>query len=136
MAKNVKINGVTYENVPQVEIPLADNSGNSAVFFDTGAADAAAGDILSGKTAYGASGSISGSMTDNGTVSGTISTVAGTYTIPAGKHSGSGSVSIDSTEQGKIISKVDCPTQVERGHEAVVEDMAKLALKAIEKYSE
>ena len=36
-------------------------------------------------------------------------------------------------EQGKIISKVDCPTQVERGHEAVVENMAHLALKAIEK---
>ncbi len=36
-------------------------------------------------------------------------------------------------EEGKIISKVDCPTKVERGHEAVVADMAKLALKAIEK---
>ena len=36
-------------------------------------------------------------------------------------------------EQGKIISKVDCPTQVERGHEAVVENMARLALQAIEK---
>ncbi len=36
-------------------------------------------------------------------------------------------------EQGRIISKVDCPTQVERGHEAVVENMAKLALQAIEK---
>jgi len=36
-------------------------------------------------------------------------------------------------EQGRIVSKVDCPTQVERGHEAVVEDMARLALKAIEK---
>ena len=36
-------------------------------------------------------------------------------------------------ENGHIISKVDCPTKVERGHEAVVADMAKLALKAIEK---
>ena len=34
-------------------------------------------------------------------------------------------------EQGKIISKVDCPTQVERGHEAVVENMARLALQAV-----
>ena len=36
-------------------------------------------------------------------------------------------------ENGHIISKVDCPTKVERGHEAVVADMAKLALRAIEK---
>jgi len=36
-------------------------------------------------------------------------------------------------EQGVIISKVDCPTKVERGQEAVVADMGRLALKAIEK---
>lgn len=35
-------------------------------------------------------------------------------------------------EQGNIISKVKCPTGVERGHEAVIADMAQLALKAVE----
>ena len=35
-------------------------------------------------------------------------------------------------EQGKILSKVTCPTLVERGAEPVVNDMAHLALKAIE----
>ena len=35
-------------------------------------------------------------------------------------------------ENGKIISKVSCPTLVERGAEPVVNDMAQLALKAIE----
>jgi len=35
-------------------------------------------------------------------------------------------------QNGKIISKVSCPTGVERGHEAVIADMAQLALKAIE----
>lgn len=104
MAKNVKINNVTYENVPQVEIPLADNSGNNAVFYDTTGADAAAGDVLSGKSAFGASGAISGSMTNNGAVSGTISTKAGEYSIAAGYHNGSGKVAIDSTEQAKIVS--------------------------------
>ncbi len=34
-------------------------------------------------------------------------------------------------EQGKIIAKVSCPTGVERGHEAVIADMAQLALKAV-----
>ncbi len=34
-------------------------------------------------------------------------------------------------QNGKILSKVSCPTGVERGHEAVIADMAQLALKAI-----
>ena len=35
-------------------------------------------------------------------------------------------------EEGKIVCKVSCPTGVERGAEAVVNDMAHLALKAVE----
>ena len=35
-------------------------------------------------------------------------------------------------EQGKIIATAKCPTGVERGHEAVINDMAHLALKAVE----
>ena len=104
MAKNVKINNVTYENVPQIEIPLADNSGNNAVFFDTTGADAAQGDVLSGKKYFGPSGEATGSMTDNVTVTSTITTVAQSVTIAAGKHSGSGTVSIASAEQAKIVS--------------------------------
>ena len=50
MSKNVIINGTTYSNVPSVEIPLADNSGN-AVFTDTSDGDAAASDVRSGKKA-------------------------------------------------------------------------------------
>ena len=103
MAKNVKINGVTYENVPQVEIPLATGSGN-AVFYDTSAASAAAGDILTGKSAFGASGSINGSMTNNGAINESISAKATQVAIPAGYHNGSGKVQIASTEQAKIIA--------------------------------
>ena len=36
-------------------------------------------------------------------------------------------------EQGEILCKVTCPTGVERGAEPVVNDMAKLALQAVEK---
>ena len=104
MAKNVKINGVTYENVPQVEIPLSDNSGNSAVFYDTTGASAVAGDIVSGKSAFGPNGAISGSMTDNGTVTSTITAVSQTVQIAAGKHSGSGTVQIAAADQAKLIS--------------------------------
>lgn len=91
MAQNVTINGVTYQNVPEVDIPKS--GGGTAKFFDTASANAAATDILTGKTAYGSSGSISGSMANNGSTSGTIGTTAGTYTIPAGYTSG-GTVSL------------------------------------------
>lgn len=101
MAQNVIINGVTYQNVPEVDIPKS--GGGTAKFYDTASANAAAGDILTGKSAYGSSGSIDGSMANNGSTSGTISTKAGTVTVPAGYTSG-GTVSISSTEQAKIIA--------------------------------
>ena len=101
MAQNVIINSVTYQNVPEVDIPKS--GGGTAKFYDTSGADAAAGDLLTGKTAYGSTGEISGSMANNGSTGGTISTKAGTVTIPAGYTSG-GTVSISSTEQAKIIA--------------------------------
>lgn len=91
MAQNVIINGVTYQSVPEVDIPKS--GGGTAKFYDTASADAAAGDILTGKTAFGASGSVSGSMANNGSTSGTIGSKAGTVTIPAGYTSG-GTVSL------------------------------------------
>lgn len=93
MAQNVIINGVTYQSVPEVDIPKS--GGGTAKFFDTAGATAAAADILTGKAAYGPSGSVSGSMANNGSTSGTISTKAGTVTIPAGYTTG-GTVSIAS----------------------------------------
>lgn len=91
MAQNVIINGVTYSNVPEVDIPKS--GGGTAKFYDTAGADAAAEDILTGKTAFGASGSISGSMANNGSTSGTIGTKSGSVTIPAGYTTG-GTVSL------------------------------------------
>lgn len=104
MAQNVIINGVTYQNVPEVDIPKS--GGGTAKFYDTAGADAAAGDILTGKTAYGASGSVSGSMANNGSTSGTIGTKAGTVTIPAGYTTG-GTVSLTNVSDcvaGNILS--------------------------------
>lgn len=101
MAQNVVINGVTYQSVPEVDIPKS--GGGTAKFYDTASADAAAGDILSTKKAYGASGELIGSMANNGSTSGTINTKAGTVNIPAGYTSG-GTVQIDSTEQSKIVA--------------------------------
>ena len=104
MAQSVIINGVTYANVPEVDIPKS--GGGTAKFYDTAAADAAAGDILSGKVAYGSSGSVTGSMANNGATGGTIGTKAGSYTIPAGYTSG-GSVSLTNVTDcvsGNILS--------------------------------
>ena len=91
MAQNVVINSVTYSNVPEVDIPKS--GGGTAKFYDTASADIAQGDVLTGKTAFGANGSVSGSMANNGSTSGTIGTKAGTVTIPAGYTTG-GTVSL------------------------------------------
>lgn len=101
MAQNVVINGVTYQNVPEVDIPKSGSG--TAKFYDTAAADITSDDVLTGKTAFGSSGSVSGSMANNGSTSGTISTKAGTVNIPAGYTSG-GTVKISDTEQAKVIA--------------------------------
>lgn len=101
MAQNVVINGVTYQNVPEVDIPKSGSG--TAKFYDTASADITSADVLTGKTAYGANGEVSGSMANNGSTSGTISTKAGTVTIPSGYTTG-GTVGISSTEQAKIIA--------------------------------
>ena len=101
MAQNVIINGVTYQNVPEVDIPKS--GGGTAKFYDTASADVSGADLLTGKTAFGASGAVSGSMANNGGTGGTISTTAGTVTIPAGYTTG-GTVAISSTEQAKIVA--------------------------------
>lgn len=71
---------------------------------DTSDATATASEILSGSSAYVNGSKITGTMTNNGAVTGTISTKAQQYTIPIGYHDGSGKVSIAAAEQNKIIA--------------------------------
>lgn len=71
MAQNVVINSVTYQNVPEVDIPLS--GGGTAKFMDTSDADATASEILSGKKAY-----VDGSL-----VTGNISSKAATAYNPS-----------------------------------------------------
>lgn len=98
---SVIINNVTYSSVPSVQIPRSDSG--TAIFYDTSEADISAGDVLTGKTAYGASGEVSGSMANNGATSGEIDTKAGTVSIPAGYTSG-GTVSIKSSAVSDLTS--------------------------------
>ena len=76
----------------------------------TGDATAAAAEILASKTAYVKGKKVSGTMPNRGAVAGKISTKAGAYTVPQGYHDGSGKVTIDSTEQAKLI-----PTNIREG---------------------
>lgn len=80
------------------------NTGTCSYDSDTSDASASADEILLDQTAYANGSKVTGTMPNNGAVTGTITTKAGQYTIPQGYHDGSGKVGISSTEQAKIIA--------------------------------
>lgn len=79
-------------------------TGTNTYDSDTSEDTAAVAEILSGKTAHARGTLLTGTMPNNGGVTGTITTKAQSYVIPQGYHDGSGSVSIAATEQAKIIA--------------------------------
>lgn len=86
-------------------IPQGYHNGSGKVSATANSGDASSDQVLSGKTFYSNSATKqTGTMTNNGTQTSTITTKAQSVTIKSGYHSGSGTVSIDSTEQAKIIA--------------------------------
>lgn len=79
-------------------------TGTSTYDADTSDATATAAEILATKTAYVNGNKVTGSMPNRGKQTGSISAKAQAVTIQQGYHDGSGSVSISSTEQAKIIA--------------------------------
>lgn len=96
---NDVLSGVTF-HLPSGETGTGACTYDSDTSLDT----AVVAEVLSGRTFHARGSALSGTMVNNGSVTGTISTVNGSYTIPIGYHDGSGSVSIDATEQAKIVA--------------------------------
>lgn len=94
MAQNVIINGVTYSNVPEVDIPIA-NSEDTAKFYDTSDATLDNGNkMLSGNTAYANGVKYTGSIATK--TSSDLTASGATVTVPSGYYGTSASKSIAS----------------------------------------
>ena len=78
--------------------------GNCSFDSDTSSDTAAVAQILLNKTAHARGALLTGTMPNNGSITGSISAIGEEYTIPQGYHDGSGKVSISSIEQAKIIA--------------------------------
>lgn len=105
----VTTEGISAGNIKagvQVNVGDADDADRIIGVTGTFTADAtaAASEILKDKTAYKNGTKLTGTMPNNGAVTGNINTKAGQYTVPQGYHDGSGKVGIASAEQAKIIA--------------------------------
>ena len=81
----------------------APKTGTCTYDSDTSEDTVAVSEILVGKTAHARGVKITGTMPNNGAVSGSIATKDGQYTVPQGFHDGSGKVGIASAEKAKLI---------------------------------
>ena len=81
----------------------APKTGTCTYDSDTSEDTVAVAEILVGKTAHARGVKITGTMPNNGAVSGSIATKDEQYTVPQGFHDGSGKVGIASTEKAKLI---------------------------------
>lgn len=78
-------------------------TGTNTYDSDTQDATATVAEILSGRTAYARGAKLTGTMPNNGSQEEVILTKEGSIAIKQGYHDGSGKVTIDTTEQAKLI---------------------------------
>lgn len=77
--------------------------GTNTFDSDTSNDTAIASEVLLGKTAHARGSLLTGTMPNNGAVSGTIDDKDTPYTVPAGYHDGSGQVVLDPVEVAKLL---------------------------------
>lgn len=123
MSNNVNVNKVIYGGNVLIDLTgdtvttdniltgftAHDKSGAAIVgtcAWDVNSTDAtvAEAEIFVGKTAYARGAKITGTMPNRGAISEAIEQKAQEITIPQGYHDGSGKVSINVTEQGKLVA--------------------------------
>ena len=116
MAQNVVINGVTYQNVPEVDIPKS--GGGTAKFTDVSDTTAVAADTLSGKYIYKADGtktqgSIASKTSSDLTANNlTVTATAGHYASAASKTLSDANLVSGNIKNGVTIFGVSGATNV------------------------
>jgi len=78
-------------------------TGTSTKDSDTSEDTATAAEILAGRTAHARGTGLTGAMTNNGAVTGTLTTRDGVYTVPQGYHDGSGTVGLSASAIAAMI---------------------------------
>lgn len=108
MAQTVKINGVTYNGVDKVQIPLASDPEQLQVYVNTDDANAVAGSIKAGDSAWVRGKKVEGTMPVNAGVDKTLDTTTPSVDIPEGYTPG-GQVQIQ-VEQRSVTPKTSAQT--------------------------
>ena len=88
MAQNVVINGVTYNEVKKVEIPLASDPSQSIDYLNTDDATAVAASVKKGETFYAGGEQRTGAMPVNEAIDKTLDAADNSVSIPAGYNPG------------------------------------------------
>lgn len=88
MAQNVVINGVTYNEVKKVEIPLASDPSQCIDYLNTDDATAAAASVKKGETFYAGGEKRTGNMPVNSAIDKTLDAADSSVSIPEGYNPG------------------------------------------------
>lgn len=88
MAQTVKINGVTYNDVDKVQMPLATDTSKMVLYVNTDDATAVAASIKNGDSAWVKGKKVEGTMPVNGAVNKTLDASTTSVSIPEGYTSG------------------------------------------------